>query len=219
MTQVSWRADQPLGVLIAGKSYDTSGLTVQQVRQLCEEIEQRHEALGLVAVPYDADLTDETGPSDDEPCFCVMVVGVLAGVGGEAGPHEVSYAQLLGALNEARGLEEEVWASVEERFMASGGGDMEDEVAMRLGCVGPAPMAYLMYGHVVEVEDRPRSETLCYGQDASQRLHTLGVEGALIDASSDDGGGAELIDLSEQAHLAREANVPGGAYYLIGRCD
>jgi len=45
--------------------------------------------------------------------------------GGEAGPHEVSYAQLLGALNEARGLEEEVWASVEELFLASGGVDME----------------------------------------------------------------------------------------------
>lgn len=200
MTKVSWRGDQPLGVLIAGKSYDTASLTVAQVRQLCEEIEQRHEALGLVAVPYDADLTDETGPSDDEACFCVMVVGVLAGVGGEAGPYEVSYGQLCRALEEARGLEEEVWACAEELFLASGGVDIEEEVALRLDCAGPAPMAYLIYGHVVEVAERYRSETLYYGQDASQQLHTLGVEGQMLNASSYDGGSA--------AHRSKRTSSP-----------
>lgn len=220
MVWSSWRESETAGVLVAGRKYDFSDFTRGQVVELCEAIGQIGEETGtsLVAAPADIDLTDDSGPGDEEPAYCSAFVGVLIAEGGGFGPEEIPRDVMLRALDAARAVPPEVWARIDEEYTAKGGKYPGDEVALRLGCIGPLPMAYLAFG-TVGSEDAGTGGSFVRGQDMEQSPHEIGVHGVQIASCSYDGSSAEPIDIGDEAHAARERAFPGGAYHLIARYD
>lgn len=220
MVWMSWRESETAGVLVAGRKYDFSDFKRGQVVELCEAIGRIGEetGTGLVAAPADVDLTDDSGPGDDEPAFCSAFIGVLVAEGGVFGPEEVPRDVMLRALETARAIPEDVWSRVNEAYTAAGGKYPGEEIALWLGCIGPLPMAYLAFGAVGAEEDGLEG-TFVRGQDMEQSPHENGVFGVEIASCSYDGSSADPIDVGEEAHEKRLAQLPGGAYHLIARYD
>ena len=220
MTSAGWRDSETDGVLVAGRKYDFSDFTRGQVVALCETIGRIGEesGTGLVAVPADADLTDDTGPGDDEMAYCSAFIGIPVAEGGGYGPEEISREAMLSALEKARAIAPDVWAKVDEEYKAAGGKYPGDEIALHLGCIGPLPMAYFAFGTLGSPDDGGEGK-LVRGQDMEQMPHETGVYGIEIASCSYDGGSADAIDISDAAHAARQEQYPEGAYYLIARYD
>lgn len=216
----SWRESETAGVLIAGRKYDFSDFNRGQVVSLCESIGRIGEETGasLVAAPVDADLTDDSGPGDEEPAYCSGFVGILVAEGGAYGPEEVPRETMLRALDAARAVAPEVWERVDAEYASLGGKYPGDEIALRLGCVGPLPMAYLAFG-TAGPEDAEAGGKFVRGQDMEQSPHDTGVHGVDVAHCSYDGSSAEPVDVGDAAHAERERQFPGGAYHLIARYD
>lgn len=220
MSWSSYRDSETAAVLIAGRKYDFSDFTRGQVIALCEAIGQIGEETGtsLIAAPIDADLTDDSGPGDDENGYCSAVVGILVAEVGAYGPEEVGRDAMLRALESARAVPAEVWEKIDSAYSDAGGKYEVDPTALWLGCIGPLPMAYLAFGTLgAEGEDKPGKFTR--GQDMEQSPHETGVYGVRVASCSYDGSSAGAIDVGDAAHAAREAEAPGGAYYLMARYD
>ena len=220
MVWSNWRESETAGVIVAGRKYDFSDFTRGQVAELCEAIGRIGEETGtsLIAAPVDADLTDDSGPGDDEPAYCSAFVGILVAEGGAFGPEEVGRDGMLRALDAARAVPAEVWGRIDGEYTAAGGKYPGDEIALRLGCIGPLPMAYLAFG-TVGPEDAGNGGTFVRGQDMEQSSHETGVHGIEIESCSYDGSSADPFDVGDEAHAAREQRFPGGAYHLIARYD
>lgn len=215
-----WRESETVGVLVAGRKYDFSDFTRGQVVAFSEAVGRIGEETGtsVVAIPADADLTDDSGPGDDEPAYCSGFIGIVVAEGGAYGPEEVPRETMLRALEAARSISADVWAKIDAEYTSLGGKYPGDEVALRLGCVGPLPMAFLAFG-TVGAEDEGKGGKFVRGQDMEQTPHETGVHGIEIDSCSYDGSSAEAIDIGDEAHAAREREIPGGAYHLIARYD
>jgi len=215
-----WRDVETCGVLVAGRSYDFSDFTRAQVIALCEAIDAIAERAGtpIVAVPADIDLSDETC-DDDEPVYCSAFVGLLVAEGGTYEPLAVTREAMLGAVEQARAIPAGVWAEITAAYREAGGKQpSEDDLRVRLGCVGGLPMAKLAFGALGE-QGAGLGGDFVRGQAPDQTPHEIGVHGLRIAGCSYDGSSAGPLDLGDEAHAARVAQLPGGAYYLIAQYD
>jgi hypothetical protein len=132
----------------------------------------------------------------------------------------VAREAMLAALEKVRGVPASVWDEVTAAYRAAGGKqEPEEEIALRLGCTGGLPMAYLAFGVEEEVDEDTDEEGLVRGVAPGQESHESAVRGIKIAHCSYDGSGAKPIDVSDEAHAARVAQVPDGVYHLIARYD
>lgn len=221
MAWSGWRDVETSGVLVAGRSYDLSDLNRGQVIALGEAIDAIGERAGvpIVLAPADVDLSDDTC-TDDDPAYCSGFVGVLVAEGGTYSPQVVPREEMLSALDRARAVPSAVWDEITRVYREAGGKqEPSDEIALRLGCTGGLPMAYLAYGVEEEIDEDSGGDGLVRGQSPGQEPHESGVRGLKLAACSYDGSSAGPIDVSDEAHAARAAKVPNGAYHLIARYD
>ncbi|MFT3774386.1 MAG: hypothetical protein QM820_54195 [Minicystis sp.] len=215
-----WRDTETRGVLVAGRSYDFSDFTRAQVIALCEAIDAVATSadLPIVAVPADIDLCDEV-VGDEDPAYCSAFVGILAAEGGTYEPLAVTREAMLRALDQARAIPAAVWDRITAAYREAGGKQpSEDDIVMRLGCTGGLPMAKLAFG-VLGDKDAGLGGDFVRGQSPNQEPHEIGVHGVRITGCSYDGSPADPIDLGDEAHAARVAQSPEGAYYLIAQYD
>lgn len=220
MVWESWRESETVGMLVAGRKYDFSDFTRGQIVTLCETIGRIADEVGapIIVAPADIDLTDDSGPGDEEPAYCSGFIGILVAEGGTYSPEEIPRETMLRALEAARAIAPDVWAKIDAEYTALGGKYPGDEVALHLGCMGPLPMAYLAFG-TAGPEDAGEGGAFVRGQDMEQSPHETGVRGISIASCSYDGSSAEPIDIGDEAHAERERQFPGGAYHLIARYD
>lgn len=214
-----WRESKARGVLVAGRAYDCESFTRSQILALAVAVDALAVLRGarLVVVPADADLTDENS-SDEDQAFCRVFIGVLVAEGGADGPHLVKREAMLAGLHDARATPRAVWDEVAAAYRRAGGeGEIEDEIALRLGCTGGLPEAKLAFGQLGARHDA-KGGVYIHGQSRDPGQHEVGVHGVLVAGCSYDTA-ADPVDVSDAAHAARAAASPNGAYYLVAQSD
>lgn len=211
--------DETMGVLVAGRYADSGSLTRAEISTLAAAVDAlgKQKNLPLELVPS-GDLTD-TGPSDDEECYATMAIGLTALRGGSNSPEAIDLDQLLGKLNAAKALGDDVWKELAALLPESSREDfLAQPIGVNMVCVGPLAAAYVAFGTQGTEEDGGDGEYI-RGQDMSQEPHQEGVWGQRVAGCEFEGSGHEAVDFSESAHQARLAAFPGGSYFVIGRYD
>jgi hypothetical protein len=210
-------------VLVAGRAFDSASMTRRQVGAFARHVEDVAARAGLpIKVVAAGDLTD-TGPSPDDTCYATLHVGLEAGRGGGYGPDEVWRDATLSTLEAARRIPEAIWAEIGEGLTdRPRTAFSEASVALYLTCVGPLAAATLGFGIIGGEDDEGPGEYM-YGQDMEQQPHEEGVWGVRVGYVQFESPDSEEVDLSDEAHAARVAELGEHAaragYYVMARYD
>ncbi|HJL19507.1 MAG TPA: hypothetical protein RMH99_27845 [Sandaracinaceae bacterium LLY-WYZ-13_1] len=212
-------AAQTRAGVFAGRRLQGANLPVRDVdglKAVVDRLTRSHGVSATLVAPGDP---ASLGP---ETTLRHLLVGhpVVDAYADQPWPSEASRASVLeaiDALEEATGFWAELATAVGERL--SPGATLDAETAAWLVCVGPLPMATLVYG--VEAT-RPVEGLDCVrGQDMEQVPHEDCAVGKIV-ASAEYEGIAPL-DLGDAAHAAREAETEAlrrpKAYHLVARYD
>jgi hypothetical protein len=209
-----------MGVLLAGKIARSGELTRGQIADLATAVQRLGEAekLPLKMLPS-GDLTSDSGPADDETCYCALAFGIEITRGGTDEPDPVPLDGLLSKLNAAKRIPATVWAKLAEMLSENERADFnEQEVGVQLICVGPLSQANLVFGVTGGEEDAGEGEYIG-GRNMSQDKHDSGVWGLPVASCEYESAGSTSVDFSEGAHQERLASCPKGQYFLIARYD
>src|SRR5690606_20591838 len=105
------------GVLIAGKRFDTSGMTRRELGELAKHVEAIGEKSGhRVTVVPSGDLTD-TGPAPDDVAYTAVHVGFEGARGGTYGPDTISREAVFRALERAKDVPDDVWKAIGDKLV------------------------------------------------------------------------------------------------------